>query len=371
MEKLMIYIHGKGGSADEAEHYKPLFGDCDVIGFDYRSEKPWEAENEFPAYFDEVSIGYKEVVITANSIGAYFAMIGLKNKKIERAYFVSPIVNMERLIESMIQWAGITEEELKKREEYESDFGETLSWKYLLWVREHPVNWNVRTDILYSENDNLQSAEVIDEFAGRTEASVTVMKSGEHWFHTDEQMQFLDRWLKDKIMKNSLGIIIETGRLYLREMNSDDFDALYRVLADADIMKHYPYTFDDKRVRRWIDRNIERYEIFGFGLWAVCLKETGEMIGDCGLTMQKINGTIRPEIGYHIRKDMQRKGYAKEAASAVRSWTFDNTPFGQVFSYMKKDNYPSVRTAESIGMIFIGEYTDENNGITCVYGIKK
>jgi len=73
---------------------------------------------------------------------------------------------------------------------------------------------------------------------------------------------------------------LETERLILREMNLDDYDALYRVLSDSDIMQHYPYTFDEKRVRGWIDRNLERYRIFGFGLWAVCIKETGEMIFD-------------------------------------------------------------------------------------------
>src|SRR5574344_2631804 len=111
-----------------------------------------------------------------------------------------------------------------------------------------------------------------------------------------------------------------TERLILREMNKNDFDALYKVLADSDIMQHYPYTFDKNRVARWIDKNIERYKIFGFGLWAVCLKNTGEMIGDCGLTMQNINGVIKPEIGYHINGRFQRRGYAKEAARACIAW---------------------------------------------------
>ena len=108
---------------------------------------------------------------------------------------------------------------------------------------------------------------------------------------------------------------IETERLILREMNEEDFDDLYCVLADSDIMQHYPYTFDEKRVRGWIEKNQERYQIFGFGLWAVCLKENGKMIGDCGLTLQPIGNTIKPEIGYHIQKTYQRKGYAKECIS--------------------------------------------------------
>ena len=166
-------------------------------------------------------------------------------------------------------------------------------------------------------------------------------------------------------------MMIETERLFLRELTEDDFDALYRVLADPDIMQHYPYTFDEDRVRNWIQRNIERYRILGFGLWAVCLKDTGEMIGDCGLTMQLINGQIKPEIGYHIRADKQRKGYAKEAAIAVRDWTFNHTPFNTVYSYMKHTNEPSAKTAISYGCKQVDEFPDEINEITKVFAITR
>ena len=166
-------------------------------------------------------------------------------------------------------------------------------------------------------------------------------------------------------------MIIETERLFLREMKESDFDALYKVLADSDIMQHYPYAFDENRVRNWIQRNIERYRIFGFGLWAVCLKETGEMIGDCGITLQLIDGQIKPEIGYHIRADKQRNGYAKEAAIAVRDWTFNNTPFQIVYSYMKYTNEPSVKTAISYGCKQVDEYKDDENELTKVFAISK
>ena len=165
--------------------------------------------------------------------------------------------------------------------------------------------------------------------------------------------------------------ILETERLYLREMTQDDFDALYAVLADRDIMQHYPYTFDEERVRAWIDRNINRYKDNGFGLWVVCLKDTGEMIGDCGLTLQNIEGEMLPEIGYHIRKDQQHKGYAKEAAGAVRDWTFKNTEYPAIYSYCKYTNVGSFKTAESIGMRFCKEYPDEANGITHVSVIRR
>lgn len=160
--------------------------------------------------------------------------------------------------------------------------------------------------------------------------------------------------------------IIETDRLFLREMTLDDFDALYKVLADREIMQHYPYIFDEKRTTEWIERNMKRYSDNGFGLWAVCLKDTGEVIGDCGLTLQDIEGQMLPEIGYHIRRDCQRKGYAREAAMAVRDWAFDNTDYPALYSYCKYTNTGSIKTAESIGMHFEKEYPDPANGITHV-----
>lgn len=175
-----------------------------------------------------------------------------------------------------------------------------------------------------------------------------------------------------ELMKGTITMaIIKTERLYLRKMIADDYEALYKVLANPDIMQHYPYSFDEQRVRGWIDRNIDRYNTFGFGLWAVCLNETDEVIGDCGLTMQVIGGVIKPEIGYHIRADKQRMGYAKEAASAVRDWTFNNTPFEQIYSYMKYTNEPSAKSAASWGCHFVEEYEDELNVRTKVFMISR
>ena len=164
---------------------------------------------------------------------------------------------------------------------------------------------------------------------------------------------------------------IETERLYLREMTAEDFPALYAVLADSDIMRHYPYTFDESRVRGWIEKNIERYRVFGFGLWAVVLKQTGEVIGDCGITMQDINGMIRPEIGYHIAKAHQRRGYAKEAAAACRDWAFRSTPFNELYSYMKSENEPSAATARANGMTLVGTFADSEGEETAVYAMTK
>ena len=191
MDKAILYIHGKGGNPKEAEYYKALFKEYDVVGFDYFSQSPWEAKKEFPELFDHLCGAYKSVTIIANSIGAFFTMSALADRKIEKAYFISPVVDMESLIQNMMQWANVTEDDLQKQKEIPTSFGETLSWEYLCYVREHPVAWTVPTNILYGEKDSLTSYETISAFADRIGAALTVMENGEHWFHTKEQMEFL------------------------------------------------------------------------------------------------------------------------------------------------------------------------------------
>ncbi len=166
-------------------------------------------------------------------------------------------------------------------------------------------------------------------------------------------------------------VVIETERLFLREMNEDDYDALYRVLSDPDNMQYYPYRFDEERVKNWIGKNIDRYRQDGFGLWAVCLKDSGEVIGDCGLTVQNIDKVWLPEIGYHIRANCQHMGYASEAASAVRNWAFENTDYTSLYSYCKSANTPSIKTAQAIGMHYDKEYKDEDGSLVRVSVIRK
>lgn len=195
MKNIVVYVHGKGGSAEEAVHYKPLFPESEVIGFDYRSQTPWEAAEEFPLFFAGLRERCDRLTLTANSIGAFFSMSSLNETMADDARFISPVVDMERLIGDMMMWAGVSERELAERSEIPTDFVEVLSWRYLTYVREHPVVWHVPTRILYGERDELTSFETISAFAGRIGAELTVMPGGEHWFHTDEQMHFLDNWL--------------------------------------------------------------------------------------------------------------------------------------------------------------------------------
>ena len=164
---------------------------------------------------------------------------------------------------------------------------------------------------------------------------------------------------------------IETDRLLLREYTPDDFDALYEILSDPETMQHYPAPYDEARTRRWIEWNLENYAQYGFGLWAVVLKETGEFIGDCGITIQNIDGEMLPEIGYHIHKKYWRKGFAKEAARAVRDWVFRNTDYDTVYSYMKYTNVGSWSTAIANGMKKVKEYPDPKNTISYAFAITR
>ena len=164
---------------------------------------------------------------------------------------------------------------------------------------------------------------------------------------------------------------IETRRLILRVMREDDLAPLLAIFSDPETMQYYPGTFDEARVRRWIAVNRERCRTFGFGLFAVVLKETGEVIGDCGVTMQQIDGVIRPELGYHIHKAHQRKGYASEAAQACMEMIFTRTTFGELYTYMKHTNAPSYLTAIRNGFTFVQEYDDPVNVRTRVYRITR
>jgi [ribosomal protein S5]-alanine N-acetyltransferase len=144
--------------------------------------------------------------------------------------------------------------------------------------------------------------------------------------------------------------ILETPRLILRELVPDDVDALARILSDRETMRFYPTSFDRPAVKDWIARNRTRYAKDGHGLWAMTLKSTGELIGDCGLTVQDVGGANRIEIGYHVRRDHWGQGFATESARACRDFGFARLPVDRLVSIIRPENLPSRRVAEKIGM---------------------
>lgn len=164
--------------------------------------------------------------------------------------------------------------------------------------------------------------------------------------------------------------VLETERLILREMTEADRPALQAVIGDPLTMCHFAHAYDDAGVDRWMRWCFACYEKRGFGLWAVTLRTTGEMIGDCGITMQDINGATLPEIGYHLNRNYWRQGYGKEAARACRDWFFTHTAYDAVYSYMTDDNEPSYRTAMANGMTRRDTYTEDGTTYR-VYGITR
>ena len=178
MKELVLYIHGKGGFSGESEHYKPLFPECEVVGLDYQTFTPWETGKEIREAVTKMNAEYDSITLIANSIGAFFSMNA-------------------GLILNMMSWADVKEKELEEKGVVSTSFGEDLSWQYLCYVREHPVCWTVPTRILYGSRDNLTSYETISAFAKAHDADLTVMEEGEHWFHTDGQMRYLDNWIKE------------------------------------------------------------------------------------------------------------------------------------------------------------------------------
>ena len=196
MEKAMLYIHGKGGSANEAERYKSLCPSYDVFGIEFDDFTPWGTRERIIAAYGDLSEKHDSISLIANSIGGYYSMLALQNRKIKKAFLISPILDVEKLILDMLMWMGATESELKEKQIIHTEFGEDLSWKYLTYVREHPINWKVVTEILYGGTDNLVARETVDGFVAIHNAGLTVMEAGEHWFHTKEQLDFLDAWMK-------------------------------------------------------------------------------------------------------------------------------------------------------------------------------
>ncbi|RDW17298.1 GNAT family N-acetyltransferase [Oceanobacillus chungangensis] len=144
--------------------------------------------------------------------------------------------------------------------------------------------------------------------------------------------------------------ILETERLYLRELVLEDAQALSKVLSDPESMQYYTEPFNMEKVESWIQWNIDNYKRYNHGLWAVILKDGGKFLGDCGITMQLIDKETVPEIGFHIIKNYCNRGYATEAAIACKEYAFKVLHYPKVFSYSTVKNVPSQKVAEKMGM---------------------
>lgn len=158
-------------------------------------------------------------------------------------------------------------------------------------------------------------------------------------------------------------MVLETKRLLLRQMIQDDLPALCRILQDEEVMYAYEHAFSDAEAADWLNRQLQRYKDDGFGLWAVILKESGELIGQCGLTMQEMPEGRVVEIGYLFRKDCWHKGYATEAAIGCKEYAFDTLGVSEVYSIIRDNNIASQNVARRNGMEVCGQFTKHYYGI--------
>lgn len=157
--------------------------------------------NDLKQIIEYAKVNYNEINIWACSIGAYFSLLAYKDEDLKQCLFLSPVVNMKIIIENMMLWSNTTEKELNEKQEIKTDFGQTLYWDYYLYVKENPItNWNKKTYILYGNKDNMQNESIIKDFSNEFNCDLTILKNGEHYFYTEEQLNFYNDWL-DKIIK--------------------------------------------------------------------------------------------------------------------------------------------------------------------------
>lgn len=158
-------------------------------------------------------------------------------------------------------------------------------------------------------------------------------------------------------------IILETSRLELKEMSFSDMKALSSILQDENVMYAYEGAFNDEDTMAWMQKQIQRYKEYGFGLWGMFLKDTGEMIGQCGITMQEYKEMQVPEIGYLLAHRCWHKGYATEAATACREYGFDILHFNELYSIIRDTNIASQNVAVRNGMSLIDTIVKHYRGI--------
>jgi RimJ/RimL family protein N-acetyltransferase len=169
-------------------------------------------------------------------------------------------------------------------------------------------------------------------------------------------------------------IIMETERIYLREMDGNDYEDLSEILQDKDVMYAYEHSFSDDETKEWLEKQFKRYKEYGFGLWALIDKKTQEFIGQCGLSIQNVNNKEYLEIGYLLKTKYWHNGFAAEAANACKNYAFDKLNAEAVYSIIRVDNMPSQKVAERIGMKIEEEFIKHYYNMEMphyLYSIKK
>ncbi len=199
-KKVAVYIHVLYGSAKETEDYSYLKDDYDVVGLDYEDGNPWELKETIRSEFKKLTMNYKEIIVIANSIGAFYAYEYLSDFNVKRAFFISPVADMHQLIIGIMMSNKIYLEKLKEERIIKIDDKTSISYEFYKSLENHQDSWEVPTEILYGEKDNVIYIENIADFlANHPDAKLTIKQGSEHYMHTEEEKKFIKNWILNSL----------------------------------------------------------------------------------------------------------------------------------------------------------------------------
>lgn len=359
-KRLFLYIHGKGGSKEEAAAFSEIV--CQrgfqVLSIDLPEHgqrtteidtfDPWHAVPELKMITEYAKQRWQNISLFANSIGAWFSMLSFSGDHIEKCLFVSPVTDMKYLVSKMMKWANVTETQLQQEKIIKTNFGETLSWDYWNYILENPVaEWTCPTHILYGEFDNLIERDIIENFSQKFKCDLTVMENGEHWFHTPEQLQFLSAW------EERCADMLITERLILRKWTEADADSLFEYASDPDIG---PAAGWQPHKSREESLDIIKNVLNGKEAYAICEKGSNKAIGAIELRLNghtdMTNRDDECELGYWLAKPFWGRGYMPEAARELIRRGFEELGMTTIWCGYYDGNQKSKRVQEKVGFVY-------------------
>ena len=292
---------------------------------------------------------FKEINLWACSMGAYFSLIAYKNEKLNNSLFLSPIVNMKELIDNMMKWASVTEKDLFEKQEIKTDLGQTLYWDYYNFVKNNPIcEWNCNTYILYGKKDNLQDEKIIKNFASDFSCNLIIMNNGEHYFHTESQLDFYKKWLNQSlVLKDS---IITTKRMKIYPISIDEMKHVIENEKERELKMAYQEMLDG-----CLNNPLD---YVWHALWFMKLKNSkNEIVGN--LSFKGIDKNRVVEIGYGTNAGYENNGYMTEAVSAVVDWASKQKDVTRIEAEVEKDNIASIRVLQKCNFEPTGEMGKE------------
>lgn len=337
-EKVYLYVHGQGGSKDEAEQFAKIANkfSYQVLSIDLPehgerieevdSLNPWDVLPELDLVIGYMKLNWEHISLFANSIGAWFSMQGMNNEILERAIFVSPIIDMENLISNMMKYENISQNELKEKQNITTSSGQSLSWRYFKYAAENPISkWDIPTYILFAKDDIFTGNELMKAFATKFTCNLTVIEQAEHWFHTPSQLEVLHSWMEQCLRDSLDNKIISYEIIHLPkdqwkdtiipiEYTTNDY---YDVII-TDLDKGFRIDIEKKKLDNAITHTPEEYNFpdrLYKGYWedefAWGIVEQGKLIAAIETAPEKWSNRLRITELW-VSPEHQRKGIGHE-----------------------------------------------------------